>query len=221
MRPRTAFPGSLVRPPGLGDPTKPYAPAMALEPVEATLIAASVGAAASTSAVVITHLLTRDRDRRHKVWDRRMDTYKLLLRSRRDFAFARSQFLRTGNNPAGLINTEREIEDFGLINAELEMFGSTAVNVVDLATNIRFNQWVAATAEWRKLNSSPSSDVEAHREADEKWEEIKSLSNRRAREPASSRVQRALGRVDDVVGISPVHRRLAEGLPDLLVQGDV
>jgi hypothetical protein len=131
---------------------------MALQPWEATLIAASVGAVASTSAVLLTHLLTRARDRRHKVWDRRMDTYKLLLRSRRHFAFARKQFLKTGNNPAELIDTERELKEMGLVAAELEMFGSSAVNAINLMTHVAYNQWVAATAEWRRLNSSPAAD---------------------------------------------------------------
>ncbi|WP_151480050.1 hypothetical protein [Streptomyces albicerus] len=126
--------------------------------------------------MLLTHLLTRARDRRHKVWDRKMDTYKLLLRSRRDFAYARSQFLKTGNNPAELINAERELKEMSLIAAELEMFGSSAVNAINLETNIAFGQWAGATAEWRRLNSSPSADTEAHRKADEKWEDIERLT---------------------------------------------
>ncbi|MFD9190131.1 hypothetical protein ACFWCA_18080 [Streptomyces phaeochromogenes] len=151
---------------------------MALQPVEATLIAASVTSVVSTAAVVATHLLTRGRERRHKVWDRKMDTYKLLLRSRRDFAFARKQFLKTGNNPAELIDTERELKEMSLVAAELEMFGSSAVNTINLMTHYAYSEWVVATAEWRRLNSSPSADAEAHRKADEKWEDIKSLTEK-------------------------------------------
>lgn len=105
-----------------------------------------------------------------------MDTYKLLLRSRRDLAFARREFLNTGKNPAELVKADRELKESGLIAAELEMFGSTAVNAVNMAANIAFTQWAAAASEWHKLNGRPSADAEAHSKADEKWEQIKSIT---------------------------------------------
>jgi hypothetical protein len=148
---------------------------MALQPVEATLIAASVGAVASTAAVVITHLMTRARDRQHRLWDRRMDTYKHVLRSRRDLAFARSQFLDTKANPAELMDAQRELKEFSLIEAELYMFGSRNVNAINLAAHMIFNKWTKAAEEWREFHNQSSDGTEARRMADEKWEQIKSL----------------------------------------------
>ncbi|MFQ6142879.1 hypothetical protein ACLMNJ_07345 [Streptomyces seoulensis] len=149
---------------------------MALEPWEATLIAASVGAVASTSAVLFTHLLTRARDRRHKRWDRRMDTYVELLKSRRAMGSARRDFLAKRTTPSQVFDAEEELKDLGPIRAQLSMFGSTAVQALDALALVGFTQWMKAVSEWRDFDSMARADPKSARRAEEKLEQIKTLS---------------------------------------------
>jgi hypothetical protein len=149
---------------------------MALEPVEATLIAASVTSVVSTAAVLLTHLLARGRDRRHKVWDRKMDMYVELLKSRRAMGSARRDFLAKRTTPSQVFNAEEELKDLGIIRAQLSMFGSTAVNALDDLALAGFTQWMKAISEWRDFDNMARADPESARKAEEKLEQIKALS---------------------------------------------
>lgn len=159
-----------------GDPTEPYDLAMVLEPVEATLIAASVTSVVSTAAVVATHRLTRGRERRHKVWDRRMDTYVELLKSRRAMGAARRDFLAKRTTPSQVFDAEQELKDLGSLRAQLSMFGSTAVHALDDLALTGFTVWMKAVSEWRDFDSMARADPESARKAEEKLEQIKTLS---------------------------------------------
>ncbi|MET7828511.1 hypothetical protein ABZT23_28005 [Streptomyces sp. NPDC005386] len=145
---------------------------MALQPVEATLIAASVGAVASTCAVLLTHLLARGRDRRHKVWDRRMDTYAEVIRSRRAMSRTRRDVLREKTFPDGPLDPDHEGKAFGLTEAQLEMFGSPEVIKLGDESFDALKGWMVALLEWRDLKMLAPLDDDLRLKAEAKWAEF-------------------------------------------------
>ncbi|GAB2867335.1 hypothetical protein GCM10027074_38570 [Streptomyces deserti] len=152
---------------------------MALQPVEATLIVGAVGVLTTTSAVLITHRLTLRRDRQHRVWDRRMDTYEEVLRSRRVLAQHRAEVLRTQSAKSSVIDAEKELNAFLLTQAQLDMFGSPAVRALDTLSLAAFNHWARLLSEWRDLYARATShfnNQEMWDEADRKWAELKEAS---------------------------------------------
>jgi len=145
---------------------------MALEPVEATLIAAPVGAVASTSAVLLTYLFARGRDRRHKVWDRRMDTYAEVIRSRRAMSRTRRDILREKTFPEGPLDPGYEGKEFGLTEAQLEMFCSSNVIKLGVESFEALKGWMVALLEWRDLKGLSAFDESLKLKAEAKWAEF-------------------------------------------------
>ncbi|WP_217231617.1 hypothetical protein [Streptomyces anulatus] len=145
---------------------------MALEPVEATLIAASVTSVVSTAAVLLTHLLTRGRERRHKVWDRRMDTYAEVVRMRQQVGRFRQQVLENEVPPDGPIDPDYESRTFSVTEAHLAMFGTRVVTGLDLMCTTAFNNWMEAMLEWQVLRARASTDPEAEQKAAAKWLDV-------------------------------------------------
>ncbi|MFG2349452.1 hypothetical protein [Streptomyces phaeochromogenes] len=155
---------------------------MALQPVEATLIVGTASVLASTSAVLVTHRLTRGRERQHRVWDRRMDTYKEVLRMRRVLAQHRADVLRTKSPKSpksAILDIEGEVKAFMLMQAQLDMFGSPAIRALDTISLAAFNHWHRDLSEWSELHARAT----AHRDnkdlwaaADKKWAEIEEFA---------------------------------------------
>jgi hypothetical protein len=128
---------------------------MPLQPVEATLIAASVGAVASTSAVIVTHLLTRRRDRTHRIWDRRADAYVEVVRSARTMASGRREVLRTREMPTGSLDPGSDQRTLLLTEAQLDLFGSPEVKRLHRERLECFKNYVKALRAWRDIKSLP------------------------------------------------------------------
>ncbi|MER6329257.1 hypothetical protein ABT298_07945 [Streptomyces sp. NPDC001034] len=149
---------------------------MALQPVEATLIAASVGAVASTSAVLLTHLLARGRDRRHKVWDRRMDTYAEVVRLRQEMGRVRLEVLETKRAPSRPIDPDHDSRMFGLTQAQLKMFGSEKIKDLDLLSSMGFNKWMEALGAWRAMNQGGPITPETQHKLDMQWQVVEALA---------------------------------------------
>ncbi|MFG2373705.1 hypothetical protein ACGFY9_19800 [Streptomyces sp. NPDC048504] len=152
---------------------------MALQPVEATLIVGTASVLASTSAVLVTHRLTRNRERQHRVWDRRMDTYKEALRVRRVLAQHRADVLHAKSAKAALLDAEGEFKAFMLMQAQLEMFGSPAIRALDTLSLAAFNHWNRALSEWRELHARATahhSNADMWAAADEKWAEVEDFA---------------------------------------------
>ncbi|MFE6128563.1 hypothetical protein ACFQ6Q_09865 [Streptomyces sp. NPDC056437] len=148
---------------------------MALQPVEATLIVGAVGVLTTTTAVVITHRLTLRRDRQHRLWDRRMDTYEEVLRTRRALAQHRAEVLRTQSAKSSIIDPGKELNAFLLTQAQLDMFGSPAIRALDTLSLAAFNHWARLLSEWRDLHAraiSHFNNQEMYDEADERWAEL-------------------------------------------------
>ncbi|MFD6436199.1 hypothetical protein [Streptomyces venezuelae] len=139
---------------------------MPLQPVEATLIAASVGAIASTSAVVVTHLLTRRRDRTHRIWDRRADAYVEVIRSARTLASGRREVLRTRQLPTGSLDPGSDQRTLLLTEAQLDLFGSEEVKRLHQERLECFRKYVNALRVWRDIKSLPP--TEGHN-LEEEW----------------------------------------------------
>ncbi|MFF7748804.1 hypothetical protein ACFZCP_06015 [Streptomyces sp. NPDC007971] len=152
---------------------------MALQPVEATLIVGTASVLASTSAVLITHRLTIRRDRQHRVWDRRMDTYKEVLRTRRILSQHRTDVLRTQSAKSAITDVEGELNAFHLTQAQLTMFGSNAIKALDTISLAAFNNWSRALSQWSDLNARATahlSNREMWEVADRKWAELQELA---------------------------------------------
>ncbi|MFJ8139198.1 hypothetical protein [Streptomyces sp. NPDC096013] len=152
---------------------------MALQPVEATLIVGTASVLASTSAVLVTHRLTRGRERQHRVWDRRMDTYKEVLRVRRVLAQHRADVLHTKSPKLAIHDVEGELKAFMLMQAQLDMFGSPAIRGLDTLSLAAFNHWHSALSEWSELHARATAhfgDKEMWAAADLKWAEIEEFA---------------------------------------------
>lgn len=145
---------------------------MSLQPVQATLIAASVGALASTAAVLITHALTRGRERRHKTWDRRMETYAEVMRARTAMARTRRDVLREKKFPQGTLDPAHERKAFGLAEAQLAMFGSDEVIKLSDESFDALKGWMVALLEWRDLTELAPLGEELRLKAEAKWAEF-------------------------------------------------
>lgn len=145
-------------------------------PVEATLIATSVTATVSTAAVIITHRLTQGRDRRHRVWDRRMDVYAEVMRVQQAFARSRKNILRDKDLSAEPLDPSYEAKAFGLMEARLAMFGSSTIVKLNEEAFQAFKAWVVALFEWKALSSVPNPDHPTiQREAEAKWAIVEKL----------------------------------------------
>ncbi|MFF3710429.1 hypothetical protein [Streptomyces phaeochromogenes] len=149
---------------------------MALQPWEATLIAASVTSVVSTAAVVVTHLLTRKRDRNHRVWDRQMDVYAEAMRLRRSLAATRRDVLSDKTFPTGALDPDYQAKEFWLSQAQLEMFGSPEVRAVNDMSFATLKHWTTALLEWRDLTALARIDPKMQKQADAKWGELESLA---------------------------------------------
>ncbi|MET9607211.1 hypothetical protein ABZZ17_19345 [Streptomyces sp. NPDC006512] len=113
---------------------------MNLTPVQATLIATVVTTVVTTSTVAGTHLLTRARERRHLIWNRRMDAYGAAVQS--CVALARMRQEIAARVDRGSDNdTVPDMTALGLVGAQVEMFGSR--QVADL-----WNQFFDAVHSW-------------------------------------------------------------------------
>ncbi|MCX4457703.1 hypothetical protein OOK58_37750 [Streptomyces sp. NBC_01728] len=145
---------------------------MALEPVEATLIAASVTSVVSTAAVVLTHLLARGRDRQHKVWDRKMDTYAEVVRLRQEMGRIRLEVLETKRPPTRSIDPDHDSRTFGLTQAQLKMFGSEKIKNLDLLSSMGFTQWMEALKAWNAMDKGP----ETQHKRDTQWQVVEALA---------------------------------------------
>lgn len=181
-------------------PPEPYAPAMALQPVEATLIAASVGSVTSTAAVVITHLLTRRRDRLHRIWDRRMDAYEEVLRQRRAFSSARDKFIRDKQSVEALFNVTQQQKEFWATRMKLEMFGSGTVKAMEMSTDIS-SLWFNAFEEWRRVDELASSSIEAGLAETRKWAQLEEIAKRADKED-----QRLIETIRAEAAFRPTHK---------------
>ncbi|MFF7545722.1 hypothetical protein ACFZCU_19150 [Streptomyces canus] len=152
---------------------------MALQPVEATLIVGTASVLASTSAVLITHRLALRRDRQHRVWDRRMDTYKEVLRTRRILSQHRTDVLRTQSSGTAITDVAGELQAFHLTQAQLTMFGSDAIRALDTLSLAAFNNWSRTLSEWSDLNARATAHLknsEMWEAADRKWAELQELA---------------------------------------------
>ncbi|MFE7584927.1 hypothetical protein ACFU5Y_25585 [Streptomyces gardneri] len=110
---------------------------MNLTPVQATLIATVVTTIVTTSTVAGTHLLTRTRERRHLIWNRRMDAYGAAVQSIATLARIRQdRALRLDSN------TIPDMTALELVGAQVEMFGSPKI------TNLWKEFFTAATS-WK------------------------------------------------------------------------
>ncbi|MET9852162.1 hypothetical protein ABZY57_04305 [Streptomyces sp. NPDC006450] len=114
---------------------------MNLTPVQATLIATVVTTMVTTSTVAGTHLLTRTRERRHLIWNRRMDAYGAAVQSSVDLARMRRDTVERVNRES-YGDTVPDLTALGLVGAQVEMFGSP--QVADL-----WNEFYAAVASWK------------------------------------------------------------------------
>ncbi|MFD7966712.1 hypothetical protein ACFV5J_38610 [Streptomyces zaomyceticus] len=109
---------------------------MNLTPVQATLIATVVTTIVTTSTVAGTHLLTRTRERRHLIWNRRMDAYGAAVQSIAALARIRQdRALRLDSN------TIPDMTALELVGAQVEMFGSPQI------TNL-WKEFFAAATSW-------------------------------------------------------------------------
>ncbi|MGQ4471935.1 hypothetical protein ACN6K6_004721 [Streptomyces violaceoruber] len=152
---------------------------MALQPVEATLIGAAVGALAATSVALLTHLLTRGRDRAFRVWERRMDTYQEVLRTRDVLARHRAELLRSQSESADFPDPDRVLNAIFLSRIQLDMFGSPGIKTVEMFAWVAFNHWHSALSEWRQLHARARAhfnNQEMYDAADRKWKEVKDLA---------------------------------------------
>ncbi|MFI5640310.1 hypothetical protein ACIA8H_23285 [Streptomyces goshikiensis] len=145
---------------------------MPLQPVHATLLVGSVSAVVSVAAVVATHLLARGRERRHKIWDRRMDTYAEVIRSRRAMARTRRDVLKEKRFPTGPLDPGYETKSFGLTEAQLEMFGSPEVIKLGDDSFKAFKGWMVALLEWRDLTNLAEADPNLRPRVATKWAEF-------------------------------------------------
>lgn len=99
---------------------------MNLTPVQATLIATVVTTVVTTSTVAGTHLLTRARERRHLIWNRRMDAYGAVVQSCVALARMRQDIAeRVNRGPGG--DTVPDMTALGLVGAQVEIFGSPQI----------------------------------------------------------------------------------------------
>ncbi|MFD9051742.1 hypothetical protein [Streptomyces zaomyceticus] len=109
---------------------------MNLTPVQATLIATVVTTIVTTSTVAGTHLLTRTRERRHLIWNRRMDAYGSAVQSIATLARIRQdRALRLDSNAIP------DLTALELVSAQVEMFGSPQI------TNL-WKEFFAAATSW-------------------------------------------------------------------------
>ncbi|WP_060176884.1 hypothetical protein [Streptomyces sp. IMTB 1903] len=147
-----------------------------LTPVQATLIATSITATASAIAVVITHRLTLSRDRRHRLWDRRMDTYAEVLKAAGDLSSVRSHALSKQKLPGdGYDKFESSLQD--LLSAKVAMFGSPAVTELNSKALVAFAAWFAAWGRWRSSHVLAQTIPEEVEDARRYWEKVEELSN--------------------------------------------
>jgi hypothetical protein len=152
---------------------------MALQPVEATLIGAVVGALAATSVALLTHLLTRHRDRAFRVWERRMNTYQEVLRTRDVLARHRKELLRTQGSGSEFLDLEKELSAIFLSRIQLGMFGSPGIKTVEMFAWVAFNNWHGVLSEWRGLQARATAhynNQDLYDAADKKWVEVKELA---------------------------------------------
>ncbi|GHD56043.1 hypothetical protein ACFQL8_17115 [Streptomyces goshikiensis] len=150
---------------------------MPLQPVEATLIAASVTSLVSTVAVVVTHRLTQARERRHRVWDRRMDTYAELSKT----------YMIVGENREYIRRHMKAAEDFlpdftddayALLDAKLALFGSPEIMHLSERTFEALEQWVAKINAWIELAHPDGFDTFVpSRNADRAWQEFEEAAD--------------------------------------------
>ncbi|MFJ6481142.1 hypothetical protein ACIQK6_13610 [Streptomyces sp. NPDC091682] len=146
-----------------------------LTPVQATLIATSITATVSTIAVVITHRLTLSRDRRHRLWDRRMDTYAEVLKATRDVAMVRSEAQSKQRLPDGTYaKFESSLEN--LLSAKVAMFGSLTVIQLKNEAFATFALWVKAWGTWERSNQMAQTIPEEVEDARQYWEVVEGLS---------------------------------------------
>ncbi|MFB7401303.1 hypothetical protein G3I55_21365 [Streptomyces sp. SID6648] len=144
---------------------------MSLQPVEATLIAASVSAVVSTFAVIVTHLLTRKRDRMHRIWDRRADAYVEVVRSARTMATGRRDVLREKELPSGSLDSGSDQRTMLLTEARLDLFGTEEVKALHQVRLECFKSYVIALIEWRDMSIIPNAQKEpaGQRDIARKW----------------------------------------------------
>ena len=151
---------------------------MRLTPVEATLIAASVGASASivasTATALLTQRRTRERERDLKLWERHIDAIETTLRYKRDWASKRRTAMRDKVLPASL-DIGLEPNEVGMLEAKLLLFGSDALVTSNQKSFEAFRDWTASFFQWRaataQLESAADPD-EARRVADALWQQV-------------------------------------------------
>ncbi|MEU3201178.1 hypothetical protein [Streptomyces sp. NPDC006996] len=146
---------------------------MALEPWEATILAASVTSVVSTVAVLLTHRLTRKRDREFRVWERRMDTYSEVVRIRQELGRMRHEVLETKSPPSRPIDPDHDSRAFGLTQAKLKMFGSEKIKNLDLLSSNGFIMWMEAVSAWKEIGQADTATQEEH---DEAWQQVVGLA---------------------------------------------
>ncbi|PWK67198.1 hypothetical protein BCL76_109103 [Streptomyces sp. CG 926] len=149
---------------------------MPLQPVHATLLVGSVGAVVSVAAVVATHLLARGRERRHKIWDRRMDTYAEVLRSRDAIARTRRDVLRTKNVFEERLDPDHDRKTWALTEAKLKMFGTDEVLKLSDRSHRDTRMWTMALIDWHGLTTVASVVPDGELGAGDMWEQVEILA---------------------------------------------
>ncbi|MFE3862073.1 hypothetical protein ACFXPT_16765 [Streptomyces goshikiensis] len=149
---------------------------MPLQPVHATLLVGSVSAVVSVAAVVATHLLARGRERRHKTWDRRMDTYAEVLRSRESIARTRRDVLRDKKVFEETLDPDHDMKTWGLTEARLRMFGSAEIKKLSQESFETIKAWTLALIDWDRQTQIASIVPDGQAEADAKWAEVERLA---------------------------------------------
>ncbi|KOU97409.1 hypothetical protein ADK91_32785 [Streptomyces sp. XY511] len=147
-----------------------------MQPVHATLLVGSVSAVVSVAAVVATHWLARGRERRHKIWDRRMDTYAEVLRSRDAIARTRRNVLRTKKVFEEWLDPDHDRKTWALTEAKLKMFGTDEVLELSDRSYRDTRMWTMALLDWHRLTTVASVVPDGKLDADDMWEQVETLT---------------------------------------------
>ncbi|WP_327303034.1 hypothetical protein OG730_05060 [Streptomyces sp. NBC_01298] len=126
----------------------------------------------STAAVLGTHVLAQRRERRHRLWDRRMDTYAEVLRSREAIARTRRDVLRDKKVFEETLDPNHDMKVWGLTEAKLEMFGSAEIKKLSEESFATIKAWTLALIDWHRQTQIASVVPNGEAEADAKWAEV-------------------------------------------------
>lgn len=101
-----------------------------------------------------------------------MDTYAEVIRSRRAMGRTRRDVLREKTFPEGPLDPAHEARAFGLVEAQLEMFGSPEVVKLSAESFDALKGWMVALLEWRDLVMLSKIDNALQLKAEAKWAEF-------------------------------------------------